>query len=592
MQRNLQERRGQAILMVTLALFVLCGMLGLAIDLGWGFYVKKTAQAAADSAALAAAEQAFQIMGPQTSWASACPGTVNCTGAGSPVACPGATGNLANGCAYASQNGFYAGNIPLPNSPQNMTLESGWCGIGSDGLGGSLTCIPTAQGVRAYYWVTARAYQQTPQLFSAVLGNTAGASAARATAAIRNIIYPFQIYGMNRVNDTPVDKKMPTGGDIYVSGGGGIGNNVSISLASSAQDNGKVQGGGTVNAQLTVTPAKQGSITTGGSGTWTGSTLYNQPGDQPYFTDPMSGKGQPPAPSGISTQAVTGGALDCSSGPITPHAYYAVDTKGKPTGAPITFSGGTCTFGTSGAFNQFVFYGGADLGGNTYNFNPGEYVFAGCAAGNCNASGNGGGVFFAKNATLQDLNANSAGELFIFTDGKYTGNLPSDPTISGYAAANLGFGDVTLQSGASTTSNIHGLNTAALPPGSPLDTFAPVVWWEDQRSSPILYDSNGNIVTTGSGCGGTLDSPCTNPIAPKTEPTLTITTQGGTNFGLSGTVYTPRGTGTVVQTGNSHNSVTGGFQLITGSLYMGGSGTINMIPLANPPAGLTLALVE
>ena len=35
--------RGQALLMVTIALIAMCGILGLAIDLGWEFYVHKTA---------------------------------------------------------------------------------------------------------------------------------------------------------------------------------------------------------------------------------------------------------------------------------------------------------------------------------------------------------------------------------------------------------------------------------------------------------------------------------------------------------------------------------------------------------------------
>jgi Flp pilus assembly protein TadG len=50
---------GQAIVMVTLALFSMAGMMGLAVDLGWSYFVQKTAQAAADGAALAAVHDAW-----------------------------------------------------------------------------------------------------------------------------------------------------------------------------------------------------------------------------------------------------------------------------------------------------------------------------------------------------------------------------------------------------------------------------------------------------------------------------------------------------------------------------------------------------
>ena len=49
--------------MVTLALFSMMGMMGLAVDLGWSYFSQKQAQAAADSAALAAAQEAVTRLG-------------------------------------------------------------------------------------------------------------------------------------------------------------------------------------------------------------------------------------------------------------------------------------------------------------------------------------------------------------------------------------------------------------------------------------------------------------------------------------------------------------------------------------------------
>ena len=51
MAKNLGKRRGQVLIMVTLALLMLCGMLGLVVDLGWSYFTKKSAQAAADAQA-------------------------------------------------------------------------------------------------------------------------------------------------------------------------------------------------------------------------------------------------------------------------------------------------------------------------------------------------------------------------------------------------------------------------------------------------------------------------------------------------------------------------------------------------------------
>ncbi len=72
-----------------------------------------------------------------------------------------------------------------------------------------------------------------PQLFSAVLGNTTGTSAARATAAIIDMLLPAQLYALDRENDAaPGSKKGSTGNDISIQGGGGIVAYGAVSLAS------------------------------------------------------------------------------------------------------------------------------------------------------------------------------------------------------------------------------------------------------------------------------------------------------------------------------------------------------------------------
>ncbi len=45
--------------MVTLSLFAMFGMMGLAVDTGWSYFVQKQAQAAADAGALAAVHEVY-----------------------------------------------------------------------------------------------------------------------------------------------------------------------------------------------------------------------------------------------------------------------------------------------------------------------------------------------------------------------------------------------------------------------------------------------------------------------------------------------------------------------------------------------------
>src|SRR6476660_4661002 len=176
------RHRGQALIMVTLALIPMFGLLGLAVDLGWMEFTKKSAQTAADAAAMAAVLQ-FQSTLFST--------TVTCGVGGvvcqAPTSCsPAPTSYLHSGCDYAQLNGFSsAGN-------QYVSLEAG------------TGAPPTASGVlSASYWVTARVNQTVPQLFSAVLGNYTGRVAARATAALnpaRDCIYVMDPAGSDAIH--------------------------------------------------------------------------------------------------------------------------------------------------------------------------------------------------------------------------------------------------------------------------------------------------------------------------------------------------------------------------------------------------------
>src|SRR5579862_2538586 len=105
MNRRRKTSGGQAIVMVSLALFSMAGMMGLAVDLGWSYFTQKEAQAAADGAAMAAVHEAWSRLNGSVATGVSCANTANslyCAPTLPPVACgagnASGTSNLYNGC--------------------------------------------------------------------------------------------------------------------------------------------------------------------------------------------------------------------------------------------------------------------------------------------------------------------------------------------------------------------------------------------------------------------------------------------------------------------------------------------------------------
>src|SRR5207245_1280712 len=170
-RQNASRRSGQVLIMTTMALIPMFGLLGLAVDLGWMEFTKKSAQTAADAAATAALLE-FQATTFSTTFTCGVNGVI-CQ---APTSCnPTPANYLHTGCDYAQLNGFSS------SGNQYVSLQSG---VGAP---------PNPPSVlSSSYWVTARVNQTVPQLFSAVLGNASGSVAARATAALnpaRDCIY-------------------------------------------------------------------------------------------------------------------------------------------------------------------------------------------------------------------------------------------------------------------------------------------------------------------------------------------------------------------------------------------------------------------
>ena len=642
-----KESGGQALVMVTLSLMAMAGLMGLAVDLGWSYFVQKEAQAAADGAALAAAEEALvnlRTAGAAVTGFSCGTANVECK---SKTGCDKVanTSNLYNGCLYAKANGFDYTNA---SSRQKVTIQS------------DITSPPpTAPGVNNLsYWVTVRKVQTIPQLFSAVLGNTLGTVSAIGTAGIVGSLQPGSFFGMNQAGDCITDPGslgFPGCGLDIITGTGAGGMNCpgapngkadvcapsGIILGSSchgivlsvqgqcsqayAADS---KGPGVYASSITVMQDASGSGVLHGNN-WNPATPT--PSSNPNtFQDPLAPNSQPPlqtpASSAIGSCGYPGGVVSGKNVTLGPYQYYSYKVVGGqkvPDGQPISFTGdvtfsanatGSCPGGgtyvggsvQSASFPSYIFYGGLATGNNA-TFGPGQYVMAGTVS---NASG--ATVFNANGANI--TGDQTTGTMFIFTDANYPGLASQIAAIPG--AVNM----PTLYQGSLSFKNadisLYGLvgssnNSSNLP--SSMDIYSGVAWWQDRRNSTDGYnEASGSLgcpdCTKDDGsvvyCNN-ADCPLSTPAkltALKTANHVTATSPGVSmdpgngNIAVHGVYYQPRGAwlefvhGT---TGFSCGAANCPLQVVTGALIedSGDTGLLLSGP-ANPLVKYRAALIQ
>src|SRR5215510_12571742 len=165
MKRNENDlQRGQALLLFSLVFPVVLCLLALVIDVGWGYYVGKKAQTAADAAALAAVAEAAKKAGADGSVTC---GEISCQSAS---ACP-SSGTLQTACQYGSANGFSSGG---DGNQQSITVAAG-----------TSQYAPNVPNIPVDYWVQVQTQQALPKWFSGMFSSIALTPTARATAALR-----------------------------------------------------------------------------------------------------------------------------------------------------------------------------------------------------------------------------------------------------------------------------------------------------------------------------------------------------------------------------------------------------------------------
>jgi hypothetical protein len=166
-----RRERGQVLPLATLLIILLLSMVGFGMETGLAFYLRQSAHAAAESAAMATVLAAMSSVSGSSVTCSGsgatgtqCSSTAN-TCAASPSSPPQT--NIDNGCLFAKQNGFTAGGNTAIKITANNTSPA-----------------PGAPNVAVLYWAQATVTTRQPQLFSSLFSNSSMFSGASATAAI------------------------------------------------------------------------------------------------------------------------------------------------------------------------------------------------------------------------------------------------------------------------------------------------------------------------------------------------------------------------------------------------------------------------
>jgi hypothetical protein len=152
----MSARSGQAAISMALSLTFLFSVLGFSVDLGYSYFQKQAAQAAADSAVLAASVYA------KTNGTTCGANGIVCNS--TPTVCTGiTTGVFYVGCQYANSNGF-------PLTAISMSGNTG--------------SPPSAPGTSPTYWVKATVSTTNKNLFLRFAGFANAAINAEATAGV------------------------------------------------------------------------------------------------------------------------------------------------------------------------------------------------------------------------------------------------------------------------------------------------------------------------------------------------------------------------------------------------------------------------
>lgn len=578
------RRRGSVLIMVTLAILMLMAVSGLVLDVGLAYYYKRSGQVAADAAAQAGAQRAFDMV----------PGVV----ANYPALGTDNAEVLQRARTYGTLNGFTQGGR------QTMIVRSG----------SAATAPADLAGLLVLYWVEVVVQTRVPSLF--ILASGAGSDinpAARAVAAVLQAPAPAQVVLLNQVGQIPGGASSSMAGVnlSFQAAASGLSAPGGIVMNSSA--NGDVRTPGQYAAMGNRNASVAGSVTIAQDGDDKGKPepgLIPTYSNGPQLPDPTMNMnfGKQPrvltVPELVSrvpgnvvygvTAALGGGAqpLDLPPG-VYIAGTYSVNAVGVPQftfgNAPVRLD--NVRFYNGGQPGTWTFLGGLSMSRSTVEFAQGAIVIAGAP---------GGTILDVDRSNLSDGGGGTYGEFFLLTKPDYrpdsnlpvsatnpllldpstppmmvqpwgsSGPLPGLPASTSFAAvANPGstydnFGNVYFKSGAGNNNiDLSGLKgRPQCEPGlctSPVADavnneyflYQPAILWQDRRNASL--------------------------------PSSVIRNDASMSGGFRGMIYQPRGSW--MDLGGSISS--GAYQLITGAISLGNNATINMAPAVPVPTLVT-----
>jgi|SRR5580658_1114797 hypothetical protein len=340
MQLKHRRERGQVLPLATLLIILLLSMAGFAMETGLAFYLRQSAHAAAESAAMATVLAAMSSVngssvtcsGSNTSGTQCSSTAVACTA--SPNSPPKT--NLDNGCLFAKQNGFTAGGSTAISITANNT-----------------SAAPNNPNVATMYWAQVSVTTRQPQLFSALFSNSGMFTGALATAAIVSNGAPS---GCIYVLNTTVQRAMDVeGSEVQTTCGIYINSSNSVAL----YIGGNPPGGANTPAISASSISIVGNYQNGGQGTLVPTPLTGQTA----AADPLASLPEP--------------------------------TPGACTATNYNWSQGTTTLSAG------TYCGGIHISGGTVTFSPGQYILngGGLTIDSASTTATGSGVSFYNTAT-------------------------------------------------------------------------------------------------------------------------------------------------------------------------------------------------
>lgn len=393
---------GQAALFAALSLTFMFSSMGLAVDLGWSYFLKQRVQTAADAAASAAAIYAMNY--GETCASVTCGVSYTCAGV------TPATNSLQTGCLYATVDG------PPVLTATMLENNSGRPPAGFTGLAPSMWIQATVTAANSNNFL----------IFSGLKGGSISASAVGGVIVPGSCVYALSSSGTSL--STGGTNVIQSNCGIYDAGGFSFNGSGSMSTTQFFV-NGNFNFGGSGNISASKLIRVGGTYSKNGSGSITPAYTTGMSS----FTDPFVHAPAPTVGSCDYTNFKTTGSQGAS---LTPGVYCGgIDLGGS---GDVTFASGTYIINGGGAQYSFKYTGSGNLSGtnvtffitgqNGYTAKPIDIAGGGTMSFSAPNSGQYMGLLFYQDRTVTYAGTNSFNG-----SGSVTGSLYFPTTNLSYA---------------------------------------------------------------------------------------------------------------------------------------------------------------